>query len=403
MMASKLNAGVVTVSIDAYISEMSVSNMHGGGLTLQRVLGSDIDHIKSFVHLDRFALDCPPVARVASKVNQMFTWSEKTFVQKFLGKTTSHRLSRHQAVQRAFARSAARRIAAGMSRERASKLLICPQGLRSLLVTERLREIRPLKYVTWIMDDHCISWVNGHWQYPPGVEAMMKSHLENASKVFTISPALSEFYGQRFGVDSEVLFGPSDFKAGKVRAGAAGESLRLSYFGAVTSWQLDALALLIPHLAASGGSLDIYSGVETLPEELTCECVRLKARIPPEHINDTMRDYDAVVLPISFLPELRNMSEFNIATKMSECIASGTVTVVIGPPDSAMVCFLKETGTACLLTDDKLLDWPQTESCLRDSRERFLLLQTAQKFAETNLSTRTMRDRWRRGLQQLDE
>jgi hypothetical protein len=43
------------MGIDFYLSEMSVSDRHGGGLTLQRVLGDDLDRIRLFAHISRFA------------------------------------------------------------------------------------------------------------------------------------------------------------------------------------------------------------------------------------------------------------------------------------------------------------------------------------------------------------
>ena len=51
-----------------YLSEMSVSEMHGGGLTLHRVLQDDLDEFDRFVHLTNFATDTAPIlARFADR------------------------------------------------------------------------------------------------------------------------------------------------------------------------------------------------------------------------------------------------------------------------------------------------------------------------------------------------
>ncbi len=45
------------MKFDFYLSEMSVSDKHGGGLTLQRILGADLNDIDHFVdHQQRIAM-----------------------------------------------------------------------------------------------------------------------------------------------------------------------------------------------------------------------------------------------------------------------------------------------------------------------------------------------------------
>jgi hypothetical protein len=51
------------MKFDFYLSEMSVSDKHGGGLTLQRILGADLEDIDSFIHVNRFATDLPVKGR----------------------------------------------------------------------------------------------------------------------------------------------------------------------------------------------------------------------------------------------------------------------------------------------------------------------------------------------------
>jgi hypothetical protein len=114
-----------------------------------------------------------------------------------------------------------------------------------------------------------------------------------------------------------------------------------------------------------------------------------------------MREYDAVLLPISFAETERHLSEFNIATRMSECLASGTVTLVVGPPYAAMVRFLQRTGAAYLLTDPSLSNLPDLFNKLRRSDFRRSVLERAQQLVQAELSTSIMRKRWSAALADL--
>src|SRR5262245_23595055 len=116
-----------------------------------------------------------------------------------------------------------------------------------------------------------------------------------------------------------------------------------------------------------------------------------------------MREYDAVLLPISFAETERHLSEFNIATKMSECLASGTVTLVVGPEYAAMVRFLQPTGAACVITDRSLADWPRVAGKLKDPAYRRQVLDAAKDLVQKELSTSVMRSRWRTAVNKLAE
>ena len=213
---------------------------------------------------------------------------------------------------------------------------------------------------------------------------------------------MADLYRERFGVESRVLFGPADAPApsAALPQPAAGP-LRLAYFGAVDTWQMDALALVAANLPASGASLDIYAGLSELPAELRRPSVKLMGRIPAAQVMATMRQYHAVVLPISFRPEQRNMSELNIATKMSECLASGTVTLAVGPSYAAMIRYLEQHAAA--LCVNQPTDGAMREALTRlgDVNQRRALADTARTLATQQLSTAAMHAVWAQGLAQL--
>jgi hypothetical protein len=169
----------------------------------------------------------------------------------------------------------------------------------------------------------------------------------------------------------------------------------------VTEWQLDALALLAQNLAAPRATLDIFTGLAELPAVLKCAGVRLRGRLPATQVLGTMRQYHAVVLPISFLPELRQMSELNIATKMSECLASGIPTLAVGPAYAAMVGFLKKHVAALCVTHSSCEAMQSGLTQLRDVELRRALAGAARRVAREQLSTQAMREVWSQGVAEL--
>jgi hypothetical protein len=216
--------------------------------------------------------------------------------------------------------------------------LVCPQADITVLVLEELKKISKIRYVTWVMDDHVLKWQGGGWVYPAGFEQQMCRHLCDAEHVHVISPALQGFYKSRFGIDSTVLCGPADAVAPPPRRIQSANRLKLAYFGSLGPWQNDAMELLIPSLGRGEIALDVFShNPDAIPPALKSAGAELRAGVSAKEVLTLCGRYDAVVLPISFKEELRNMSHFNIATKFSEYLASGVPVLIIGPPDAIML------------------------------------------------------------------
>ena len=64
-----------------------------------------------------------------------------------------------------------------------------------------------------------------------------------------------------------------------------------------------------------------------------------------------MGQYAAVLLPMGYSESTAAYSQFNIATKMAECLGSGTVTLAIGPDDAAMIRYLREFQIGLTISD----------------------------------------------------
>lgn len=392
----------MSTAFDLYLSEMSVSDKHGGGLTLQRVLGSDLDHIGLFAHVHKFGADLPAAERFQARCVELPAFFQQAVVHKIIRSRIANWLDRSTPARAIHARSVAqalsRRLPGGNGGVTA---LVCPQGAESLYAVEALLRRRQLQYVTWVMDDHLARWRDGALRYPPGLEVLFAKHLRGARSVFTISPAMAYFYRERFGVESRVLFGPATSLGPPVWSRPRAEHrVRLGYFGALGRWQLDALNVLARYLARADAELDVYSSSDP-PPTLQTSAVSFKGRLAPHEVSSTMRGYDAVVLPVSSAPELRHMSQLNIATKMSECLASGTVTLAIAPPYAAMVRFLEERGAAILVLEETASAVQAGIEQIRDDSTRRKLIEAARALAEGELSSAAMHSVWTEGIAPL--
>lgn len=388
-----------------YISEMSIADHHGGGITLQRVLGPFLNRIQHFIHLTEFAKTLPPTQACLPRSKFFVCPFETARSRALIGCTASARLLQRKCVQLWHARSAAKRISK-LTPDGQISALVCPQGLQSLRTVEALARLRNLRYITWMMDDHVLRYRNGQWQYPAGVEQEMQRHLQGASRVFVISPALGEFYREKFGIRSETLFGPADASNEPLHDAPAGEGpLRIGYFGRVWTWNLDAITHLAQAMAeTTRDELHVYAPSEAPLEKLrSLRNVKLKPAIPSDCVMQRMRDYDAVLIPMSFGDELRHLTEFNIATKMSECIASGTITVVYGPPHSAMVRFLSGTDAALIIQEESISNWNAIADTIKNPDSRRRILQAAVTLAREQLATGVMQSRWRKAISQLTD
>ena len=396
--------------LDFYLSEMAVSDATGGGLTVLRILGDDVDAIRLFVHLHPYghlegaARPDTPAERCRSRsLDLPPLWLTTPPARRLLGCRPAYWLSRQPLARRHHACKLAAMITQRLPvTNRPLHAFVSPQHAPSLYVLDALRKVREVDYVTWIMDDHLVRWHDGAWVYPPHTEELFANHLRHARAVFVISPAMADFYQRRFGVSSRVLFGPADSAPlDQTPPPPNGNELHLAYFGAISEWQLDALEIVARQCADTGTTLDIYSGMPNLPASLALSGVRFMGRISADQVAATMRGYHAVLLPISFLPAMRNMSELNIATKMSECLASGTPTLAIGPPYAAMIRFLQEHSAALCVTSPDAQPMRDALATLRNPDTRAAIAANARAVASTQLTTAAMRAVWQEGLAQL--
>src|SRR5688572_30045391 len=72
-----------------YLSEMAISDKHGGGLTLQSILRHDLRRFDAFLHVSHFAQDLPAKDSLRARCIEMPLWSESRVFRRIFRPTES--------------------------------------------------------------------------------------------------------------------------------------------------------------------------------------------------------------------------------------------------------------------------------------------------------------------------
>ncbi len=331
-----------------FLAEMSVSEKHGSGITVCRTLGRDLESIRTFFCLDDVY---DQESRFLPRTHRWRPIFTSNLSRRLLGCRLSHALNTSHWHRKLMGWIYAGRIAKLVpASSDPPTFLVCPQNCLSMYTMAHLRRLRAVKYVTWIMDNN---WVArspaGSWTYAAAEKKILGNHLRNADRVFTISQPMGLHLQEQFDVDFEVLFAPSPLDISPQNAKKS-PSKKLGYFGNLHAWPVDALARLAPLLKGSGYTLEIYS-YAPLPPVLQVPEITLMPQLSASEVAPRMGQYAAVLLPMGYSESTAAYSQFNIATKMAECLGSGTVTLAIGPDDAAMIRYLREFQIGLTISD----------------------------------------------------
>lgn len=378
----------------SFLSEMSAEPIHGGGVTLKRILRDDLNKFQSFIKVVHYRNE----PRINSKKYQVFPFGHQApKFQKIIGCTLTAKLFQSNLLRNRHSCKTVKFLLQNQIITNQSKLLVCPQGAFTLYTMNELSKHMQVPYITWMMDDHLLNW-NDHrgFFYKCDHYSLMEQHLKNALKVFVISPQLKDFYQKYFGVECEVLFSPVPaVNHCRDKQSQKNKNPKLVYFGSITPWQEDALEVLIPLAQQKLITLDIFSSHKFVRDTSLNQHVNFHQPISSEHVIDIMRSYDAVIIPISFKKELYNMSYFNIATKMSECIGSGVPTLLVGPSDSAMIKFLNPYNACVTITSASQQHVIDAIDTLKDTSKRKQMLENAHTLVQEELSENYMARKWK--------
>jgi hypothetical protein len=355
-----------------FLSEMSALPLLGGGVTLNKIIGKQITSFSAFIKCYHNPSQVPPNYPSGQSVCLPYPKNLSIFTKLF-GCRNSHFFNQSRIIRSLYAkRIGLHSLHALNNILPSSRFLVCPNSEFSLDVFEQIHRRYSNEYITWVMDDHMVRWTRSGWMYTKNIESKFSLHLKNARLVYVISEAMGQFYKEKFGVESHVLFSPCEMvPKPAVLNQEQGRPYRLVYFGSVGRWQNDALEFLLPSLNSGLAEIDIYTrSPELLPESFralsTC---RVCEPIASNSINLKSMEYDAMVLPISFKDELKNMSFFNVATKFSDCIGAPIPTIIIGPKDSIMVKHAREYGAFFVVDKNEPREIEAALAMTRDANE----------------------------------
>lgn len=374
---------------------MAVSDRHGGGLTLQRILGGDLLRFRGLVSVGSFGRSLRAAPKLLGISRQIDFPLDAFPVRTDLLRRLKSFFRGLPLIQNWELKMAWRRFA-GTIKEKTPRLLVCPQGMPSVWLAAKAVQVLGTEYITWVMDDHPLKATGKALSYSPEFRRLWAEHLRGARKVFVISAEMGDFYRENFGVESDVLHGALPLESvrrtipqGTVRHG----TLRLGYAGSLSGWQQGPLELLAAVSAQAGAELHVAS--HWTPEWLANASVVHRGEMPSEEAFAFLSDCDAVVLPISFLPQHTAMSRFNIATKLSELCACGRPILAIGPSDSAMVRILSKHDAAVCVTELVSRDVFEGLKKLKMQEMTDRFVGNAQRLFEKELNLGVMQRRWR--------
>lgn len=395
-----------------YLSEMNLSDRHGGGLTLQRVLADDLDHFDHFIQLFQFQGNFPTHEKYADR--ELNLWKEmEPFVypgmpsrlsleyfryqyKRFLGIPNPKYVYEDNRVAQYY------RALSNKVSFRESVFFVVPQHAQSVSLTNFLYRQHSIHYAAWVMDDHLLKYDQDRgFHYPENFEVYFRTFLKNARLVLVISENMRNFYLERFGIDSIVLFGPADANDTLMTSNNPDGGIKLCYFGALWKWQEDAIEKLIGISDQLDATLDIYTYHEVNEGIRAHARVNVKQPVAARQVKSLMLQYDGVIIPFGFDDEVRALSELNISTKLSECLASGVLTVLVGPEYGAMTAFARKHQCAVILSDVNSTEQIQSFKESFQTGKRTAILKAANRTSRAFTSTAAMQKVWKAAWEKM--
>jgi hypothetical protein len=377
-----------------YLSEMAVSDQHGGGLTLRQVLGEDLQRFDALISVGSFARNLGPAKSLEKRSRQIDLPLDKIPERTNLLRKIKPWLRSRSRIHKWEVDSAWNQLRRIIGKR--PRMLVCPQWSLSVKLTARAVKEMNAEYITWVMDDHPLKMSGAAMSYTAEYEKEWSEHLRGAHKVFVISEAMGEFYRHRFGIKSEVLHGAApiaECKNSRLQRKCNRRSgIRCAYAGSLSGWTRDGLELVAAALAQFGGELHVAAS--RMPDWLERSGVIFHEFMSQESVKSLIAQCDVVVLPISFTAEHAAMSRLNIATKLSELCASGRPILAIGPADAAMICGLQKRNAAICITKPSKNDVLMGIKKLADYRVRKSVVANAKQWFTNQLNLELMRTRW---------
>jgi glycosyltransferase involved in cell wall biosynthesis len=214
-------------------------------------------------------------------------------------------------------------------------------------------------YVVVVHDDF-ISIANTVSKFSANIlRPLAKRVLQRAAHVYAVSPEMTNFLANEFGVDSELQL-PATTKL--LRRGVSGcasvvEAPVIVFAGGVTFAvrdSLDLVAKLITGGAAAeygmpGLKLRLFSelSVEQAKEYRWDHAnIEIKGWVPQSELRDALGEADILLLPYSFSENARHAVETAFPSKTADYLASRKPILILAPSSSTLVRYAREEGFA---------------------------------------------------------
>jgi glycosyltransferase involved in cell wall biosynthesis len=195
-----------------------------------------------------------------------------------------------------------------------------------------------------------------------GVTREIRSILESAARRLTISEEMRAEFASRYDVTSDVLHnGASEALFADVRRPDDRDgTFVVRYLGSVVPGHhdhaIEDIAEAVRALAASGlairfelcGARWTSEHAERLADGVT---VVYRGEISKAAGVDLLKSASLLVVPVSFDPARFTHVRLSLPTKLTECLASATPTLVYGPRGSAPVEFCRRHGVGTILDE----------------------------------------------------
>lgn len=224
-----------------------------------------------------------------------------------------------------------------------------------------IKEHTNAKIVLFAADDVYSVYKSGKDAYSQKLVKRFHSLMEMADKVYAISPAMCKYYGDVFGKEFDLLQkGCEGFSP--VNAGDS-SCVKMVYAGNLLYGRYEILCRISEAIKNAAEkfpvSFEIYSG-DILSEGelkgLENSFTKFMGRRPYNEIEKIIAKCDVVLHAESFEPDKIQEVKFSFSTKITDCLKSGSVLLVVGPSGIASVDYAKEVPGVCVIDDINMIE-----------------------------------------------
>ena len=261
-----------------------------------------------------------------------------------------------------------------------------------------------LPVAVWIVDDWPTAYALKDPVAAARLDADFRALLERADARFSISPAMSAAFHERYGLPFVPIANgvdPADWAP--VRLRPAGPVTVRYAGGLAQNMTLEAVALVaraVERLAATG--LEISFEIKTHRHWQSASAGFMEglehttittSDLPIEEYRRWLADADILLIGYNFDPHSRDYIRYSLANKLPDCLASGAAVLAVGPDDVGTIAMLGEFDVSERVTapDADLLD-AALRRLAASPDARFEMGRRAQQVAFSIFHVRTIRE-----------